>query len=208
MNLRFSLRQLLVVIAVAAVACAALARPSYLWHSAIVTATVIAMMGMLIAACVGSERARPFAVGWLIIAIGYLAIVLGPWTATQVAPQLLTTKALANLEARWHATEPSPPVFQPATIDYNGDGVVDIWVSEPGYIYGQPAGGSGTILWNVNTGQAVPRPAPAVSANYSVFQSTAHWLVAVALGQVGGWLASALARRQPGSPQREALPPG
>jgi hypothetical protein len=38
-------------------------------------------------------------------------------------------------------------------------------------------------------------PAPAISANYSVFQATAHWLVAVVLGQIGGWFASALARQ-------------
>jgi hypothetical protein len=198
MSFRFSLRQLLVVIAVSAVACAALARPSHLWHSAIVTATVIAIIGMLIAACVGGERARPFAVGWLTLAVGYLALVLGPWTGTQIGAQLVTTKALANLEAKWHASEPSPPVFQPAMADYNGDGVVDLWVSNPGFIYGQPAGGSGAILWDLNSGKAITRPAPAVSANYSVFQATAHWLLAVVIGQIGGWLATSLARRRTG----------
>ena len=211
MSFRFSLRQLLVVIAVAAVACAALARPSYLWHSTIVTATVVAMMGMLIAAIVGRERARPFAVGWLLLSVGYLAVVLGPWTSTQVAPQLLTTKALAKLEARWHADQPSPPLFQPLGVnytDYNGDGTVDLWVSEPGLYYGQPAGGSGALLWNINTGRFISRSAPADLANYSVFQATAHWLVAVVLGQIGGWFAMALARRQQSCPSRDALPPG
>ena len=198
MSFRFSLRQLLVVIAVSAVACAALARPSYLWHSGIVTFVVSVMTAMLIAAIVDHQRTRAFAVGWLLFAIGYLAVVLGPWTGAQIAPQLLTTKALANLEAKWHADQPSPPLFPPAATsytDWNGDGTIDLWVNDPG-LYGQPLGGSGAVLWNVNTGRLVSRSGPEVSVNYSVFQATAHWLVALVLGQFGGSLASALARRR------------
>ena len=193
MNLRFSLKQLLILVALSAVACAALARPGYLWHATIATAVVLATIGMLIAALVCDGRRREFAVGWLVLTVGYLAVVLGPWTSTHLAPQLLSTKGIANLEAKWHGNQPSPPLFaQPW--DSDGDGSLDVWIDASGNF-------NGRALWAYNSGQLVyQQAAPSASwyatANYTVFHATAHWLVAAALGYWGGILAVVLSKSQ------------
>lgn len=197
---RFSLKQLLVVVAFAAVSSAALARPGYWWHASIVTTAVCLAIGMLIVALVSEPRLRAFASGWLLLANGYLAIVLGPWTSAHLAPQLLTTKALANLEAKWHANQLSPLLFQPAVADFDRDGSLDVWLTNSNMLIDQPAGGSGAMLWNLNNGRVISRPAWQHAGNYTVFHATAHWLVAVVLGQCGGWLAMALAREQTRKP--------
>ena len=64
---RFSLRQLLILVAFASVTCAALARPGYWWHAAIALAVSITAIGMVIAGIVCDSRRRAFAVGWLVL---------------------------------------------------------------------------------------------------------------------------------------------
>ena len=194
MTLRFSLKQLLILVALSAVACAALAQPGYWWHATITTAVVLATIAMLIAALVCDGRRRAFAVGWIVLTVGYLAIVLGPWTSTQLAPQLLSTKGIANLEAKWHSNQPSPPLFAPLMHDFDGDGSLDVWVTQNGNY-------NGRALWAYNTGQLIYHPATApassyATANYTVFQATAHWLIAAALGYWGGILGALLARQR------------
>ena len=192
MSLRFSLKQLLILVAVAAVACASLAQPGFWWHATIATAVVLATIGMLIAALVCDGRRRAFAVGWLVLTVGYLAVVLGPWTSTQLAPQLLSTKGIANLEARWHGDQLSPQLLGQLWSDFDGNGDLDLLVAQPGNY-------NGRALWAYNTGQLIYHPAatPAswfATANYTVFQATAHWLIAAALGYWGGVFGALLAR--------------
>lgn len=181
---RFSLRQLLILVAFASVTCAALARPGYWWHAAIALAVSITAIGMVIAGIVCDSRRRAFAVGWLVLAVGYLAVVLGPWTGSHLAPQLLTSRGLARLEAKWHGDQPSPLMFPQAFFDYdsNSGGAIDLgnrWSDYYGYEV------SGLVV-------RPQGPVQFVSSNYTVFQGTAHWLIAVVLGQFGGWLALAL----------------
>jgi hypothetical protein len=201
MSFRFSLRQLLIVVALASVATAALAQPGYWWHATIATAVVAAAIGMLIAALVCDGVRRAFAIGWLVMAVGYLAVVFGPWTSTQLAPQLLTTKAISRLEAKWLGDQPSPAVFGQAVYDYDGDGSVDLWVPASGYVATQPSGGSGRALWSYSGSQFLYQPAAPpgnwlVTANYTVFQGTAHWLLSAALGYCGGVFGGVLSRRR------------
>ncbi len=200
---RFSLKQLLILVAFASVTCAALAQPGYWWHATIVTAVAVTAIGMLIVALVSHSQRRAFAVGWLLLAVGYQAIVLGPWTGTHLSPQLLSTRALARLEAKWHGEQQTPLLFQQTVYDYDGDGDLDLSLPY-GYYNGQPAGGSGRALWAYTVRDLVispPAPHPAawpLSTNYTVFQGTAHWLIAAVLGYLGGMLAMVLARDRQG----------
>jgi hypothetical protein len=195
MTPRFSLRQLLILVALASVACAALAQPGYWWHATIATVVVAAAIGLLIAALVSDGRRRAFAIGWLVLTVGYLAVVLGPWTSANLAPQLLSTKAIAKLEARWHANQPSPELFGQFLHDLNGDGNLDVWLTDSGIV-------NRRALWAYNTGQVIYQPAGNLpswyaTANYTVFQATAHWLLAAVLGYAGGMFSMILASRRP-----------
>jgi hypothetical protein len=199
MIFRFSLKQLLIVVALSSVACAALARPGYWWHATIATAVVVGTLGLLIAALVCESPRRAFAVGWLVLTVGYLAVVLGPWTSTQLAPQLLSTKGIAKLEAKWHGNQPSPPLFGQILHDVNGDRNPEIWLSDSGNF-------NSRALWVYNTGQLVyQQAAPPTSwwatANYTVFQATAHWLIAAVLGYWGGVFGVFVARKISATPK-------
>lgn len=202
MTLRFSLKQLLILVALSAVACATLAQPGYWWHATIATAVVLATISMLIAAVVSDGRRRAFAVGWLVLTVGYMAVVLGPWTSTQLAPQLLSTKGIAKLEAKWHGHQPSPPLFGQILQDFDGDGSLDIWVTQ-----NDSFNGRALLAYNVNQWTYQPAAPPAnwlATANYTVFQATAHWLIAAALGYWGGVLGALLARKPPATAKSRA----
>lgn len=192
---RFSLKQLLIVVAFSCVACASLARPGVWWHGTVVTAVAVAAIGMLIAAIVGSPQQRAFSIGWIVLSVGYLACVLGPWTAQHVGPQLLSSKGLLRLEYAWHKDQPSPPVFGYSMMDADGDGVIDLWIDggRPGY--GRPVS-RGVVAWNLKTLGAVSaqRPQAAPASNHSFFQATGHWLLAIVLGHLGGLFAAAMMR--------------
>jgi hypothetical protein len=211
MNLRFSLRQLLFLVAFAAVACGALSQPSHFWHSVVVTGAALFLVAMLVSAVVGQAALRAFAVGWLVLAVGYLAIVLGPWTGLHLGPRLLTSKAIARLELAWHGNQPSPPLFGSPTqiwTDYDVNQInLNVGVPTQGYVNINDASLlSGGRLVVVGNSLRPVQEASAVSSNYTVFQATAHWLVAVFLGQIGGWFAAALARSgKPEAPDRDKL---
>jgi hypothetical protein len=149
---------------------------------------------MLIVALESRQKLRAFAVGWLVMAVGYLAVVLGPWSAQHLAPQLLTSKGLARLESIWHKNQPSPPVFGYAVSDADGDGLTDVWIDSGQPLFRQPVGGSGTVVWNNNTGALLQPPATTSTAPWTVFQATGHWLLAIVLGYCGGRVTVALLR--------------
>src|SRR5882757_5263754 len=98
MSLKFSLRDLLLLIAVISVACAALANTGIWWHSIVVTATLSGMTGLIIWGTLHAGSRRAFACGWLLCAAGYLALVFGPWTGNYLGANLITTKGLVQLE--------------------------------------------------------------------------------------------------------------
>lgn len=198
---RFSLKQLLILVAFASVACAALARPSYWWHATIVTAVVVTAIGMLIVAVSGKSQ-RPFAVGWLVLAVGYLAVVLGPWAGQQLGPQLASSKGLARLESAWHGDRRSSPALGYTVLDTDGDGVLEVWLDRASQSYDQPVNVSGTIAWNFNTVNVSPwQPnSSEFSSQYTLFEATGHWLLAIVLGHVGGLFAAGLVRHRGSHP--------
>jgi hypothetical protein len=90
--MRFSLAALVLVVCLAAVACAALRFATDLWASVIWTITILVLLFGLLVVVVGSREQRARWLGVTIFGCGYLLLVFGPWFDERVAPQLLTTK--------------------------------------------------------------------------------------------------------------------
>jgi len=197
MNLKFSLKDLLLFTALIAVACAALVNAGIWWHSIVVTTTLTAMTVLVIRGMLTSGPRRAFAAGWLLMAAAYLALVFGPWTGNQLGPNLITSKGLAQLEYTTRGNNPSPPV-----LEYNSSPQLDFG-SDLSLIYSGSTIVSGNVymqprIWT-STGYPTGNGVYTVYDNsatlsYSTFQSTGQWLFASILGFAGGHLAAFLAR--------------
>src|SRR5437868_641214 len=130
MSLKFSTRDLLFLIDVISVTCAALANTNIWWHSIVVTATLSGMTGLVIWGTLHAGSRRAFACGWLLFAAGYLALVFGPWTGSNLGANFITTKGLGQLEQQARRDNPSPPVLNVNGLaDLDSDGNLDLIVT-------------------------------------------------------------------------------
>jgi hypothetical protein len=186
MTLRFSLLGLIGLTTHAALACAALVQPGVGWTSVIVTLTVLTAAWHVLRLLLAPGQPRAAAVGWLLFAGVYLAIVLGPWTCTNLGPQLVTSKGLNYAQVHWRKEEPAGGLADyQRQINLHLLGVPDVtsntlWVD------------SGTVLTSLAAspgGVYVSEPA----ANF--FQLSGHWLCAWMLGWLGAALAAHFHRR-------------
>jgi hypothetical protein len=109
MRFQFRLRTTLLFIVAASVALAAMRSASPAWASAIVTATVLALL-VSIALAMGSRGDRRlFWIGFAVYGTGYFAVVMTPFPQ-QIAESLATTIAVRFLDDTIHP--PTPP-YQP-----------------------------------------------------------------------------------------------
>jgi hypothetical protein len=181
MNLKFSLKDLLLLTALIAVACAALVNTNIWWHSIVVTATLSGMTGLIIWGTLHAGSRRAFACGWLLFAAGYLTLVFGPWTGNNLGANLITTKALGQLELQARRDNPSPPVLNVNGLaDLDSDGNLDLIVT----------GRVNQTIWT-STGLTSVLDQNGASS-YTTFQSTGHWLFASVFGYCGAHLATIL----------------
>jgi hypothetical protein len=91
--LKFSLGTLLLVVAVAAVGCAALANPTDLWTEVVIAVTLVFLFASLVAALVGQGRLRVFATGFA--AVGWAYFVLTHGNAVSLpSHSLITTRSV------------------------------------------------------------------------------------------------------------------
>ena len=180
MTLRFSLLSLIGLVSWASVASAALVHPSALWLSIVVTLTAAAMVWHTLRAVLLPGAPRAAAAGWLLFAIGYLAIARGPWMGQMVGPKLLSTQALRYAQVNWRKEDPNAQqaVVQPAQLwtDVSGSLLVDgvsptIWTNSSSFAY--------TFV----------SPTPAQAPVVNCFQLSGHWLSA----WLAGWLGAAVA---------------
>jgi hypothetical protein len=197
MTLKFSLKDLLVFTALIAIACAALANAGIWWHSIVVTATITGMTALVLWGVLNPGPGRAFAMGWMLLAAGYLGLIFGPWTESQLGPSLITARGLAQLEYSTRGNNLSPPVLQvsPQT-DFS-------FGSDLSLIYSGSTITSGSVtspparIW-ASTGTAVPAGVayydPPIALTYTTFQSTGHWLLASLFGFGGAHLAAFLYR--------------
>ena len=187
MSLKFSLRDLLLLIAVISVACAAMANTGIWWHSIVVTATLSGMCGWLIWGTLHSDKRRAFVIGWLLFSAGYLALVFAPWTGNNLGTNFITSKGLALLELKAWGDHHSPFVLnQGQQMEFGNDldlgytgriNINSIWTSYPP-----------TSVWDT--------PSRNWADSCTTFQSTGHWLLASAFGYCGAHLAAFLCFRR------------
>jgi hypothetical protein len=184
MNLKFSLKDLLLLTALISVACAALANTNIWWHSIVVTATLSGMTGLVIGAALHAGSHRAFACGWLLFAAGYLALVFGPWTGSNLGANFITSKALAHLELQARRDNPSPPVLNVNGLaDLDSDGNLDLIVT----------GNVNQAIWTTYSSAGFANVQErSWASNYTTFQSTGHWLFASVFGYCGAHLAALL----------------
>ena len=173
MTLRFSLLGLIGLTTLAALACAALVQPGVGWTSVVVSLTVLTAAWQLLRLLLQPGQPRAAALGWLVFACGYLAIVLGPWLSTNLGPQLASSKGLNYAQLNWRKEDP-------------GDAAA-------GYLWSIPDGTSNTLWVDYGGGLSLFRPQTgniyAADPAASFFQLSGHWLCAWILG----WLGAALA---------------
>jgi hypothetical protein len=182
MSLRFSLLSLLGLVTLASLGCAALVQPGPRWLSVLVTLTVTAVIWQTLRAALLMGPARAAAVGWLTFVVSYLALAIGPWLATNVGSQLLSTRSLVYAQVNWRKEDPASfvTVVQPVSVwsdsgTVNWNGIVD--------------GTSSTIVTSTG-GVAFPYPLQVTqpgSVNY--FQLSGQWLFAWIAGWIGATIA-------------------
>jgi hypothetical protein len=178
MTLRFSLLSLIGLVSWAALASAALVHPGSGWLSVVVTLTAAAIAWQLLRAVLTRGSSRAAAAGWLVFAVGYLAIARGPWLGQTVGPQLISTQALNYAQVNWRKEDPHQAPAQPQQwIDLSSGGrIID--------------GTSNTLIfnggaWTYSLSTTTPTTPPVVNW----FQLSGHWLFT----WLAGWLGAAVA---------------
>lgn len=186
MSLRFSLLGLIGLTSFAGVACAALVQPGPGWTSIIVTLTAAVFAWQILRVVLLAGESRAAAIGWLLFAGGYLALVLAPWLGERVGPQLLSSKALAHAQTHWRKDGPHAAIsdYQRMSVDLYG-----VWAANPtANVWIDP--GPQPTSWNLSNLTL----APADSATH--FQLAGHWLCAWLAGWLGAVAAVQCRRRQ------------
>ena len=109
-RLRYSLRGLFAIVTVAAIGSAALANPTDLWASVVFSGT----LGLLVVALlVAVARRSAGAIGFALCGGAYLGLILAPGAATNIVPNLVTSKVLVEIEPRQRTAVTG--TFQPAS---------------------------------------------------------------------------------------------
>ena len=110
--MQFSLRSMLLIAPIIALAVLALKQPSLLILQLVFSATLLAFLSSLAISVVGRPQDRPFAFGFASFGIFYIAIValLGEFnTAVNNDTPLLSSRLLQNLYIPFTNPVPPPP---------------------------------------------------------------------------------------------------
>jgi hypothetical protein len=192
MNLRFSLLGLIGLTTFAGLASAALVQPSIGWASVIVSLTGAMLCWQVLRVILTAGESRAAAIGWLLFAIGYLAIVMGPWLSTYLGPSLLSSRGLVYAQVQWHKLpidSGNPQAIQlydwNGRININSINGIDIDSTSNTILMD-----SGWISYPAGSGVAES----ATAAHH--FHLAGHWLFAWVAGWLGGLVAVQLQRYQ------------
>ena len=195
---RFSLLQLVGLVSLAGLASAALVHPGPGWLGVVVSLTLLAIVLQLLRAVLFDGEPRAAAIGWLLFAVAYLTITIGPWLGNQVGPSLLSSKTLDYAQAKWKRESSdnySVDYWQRINLNqlvaqpiYDGTSSTIVWSTDlnlNGLGYGQPVGS----FWQAS---------PVVASPVNCFRTSGHWLFAWVAGWLGAAIAVSLQRRSAG----------
>ncbi len=112
---RFSIRSVLTVIGILAVALAVLRHPSYLWANTAFTAALAAVVAAVVNVVIGRGARRAYWFGFALFGGTHLAICTTPLLSESVCPRLLTEPMLDVLfTGSWFLSIPSRSRESPA----------------------------------------------------------------------------------------------
>jgi hypothetical protein len=209
---RFSLLAMFGFVAVVAVACAALARPSQLWLVVVSASSLGCLFYAVLAAAYGRNARRAFWLGFAVVGWGYVAL---EWKdASSVAP----TEFLTNqLQASIHAKPPTVFYMSPvgeipqqrakkydpyAVAPGDSEAETIIVPSDPATTSGLttndgPAvSSSGTVSYSTTSSYVVNTPSLTYMDLEEAFGQIAMWLWSILLGSAGGLVALRLYHRR------------
>jgi hypothetical protein len=121
---RFSIGNMLALIAILGVALAALRSPSYLWANAAFTAALAAVVAAVVNTVFGRGARRAYWFGFAIFGGTYLAICSTPGLRESVCPRLVTEALLDVLYPFMAPDVPQPPPPITVTAMINGGPVL------------------------------------------------------------------------------------
>src|SRR5688572_25268407 len=99
LTMRYSLITVFAGVALVAICCAALVKPSYMWASGIWTLTIGILAAALIGCFYGNRRARASCLGVALFGWGHMILAFAPWFDTHTG-SLLFTRAIVEWTAR------------------------------------------------------------------------------------------------------------
>ena len=187
--MRFSLLTLIGITTLAALACAALAKPSVDWLSIIVTLSALTWTVQVLRAILLDGAPRAAATGWLLFATTYLALIFGPWTQERVGPALATSQAIQYAQAKWQSE-------QRINVNDVSLSFVQAAAVQPVFPYPLTISVDSTISYTAvrNAFSFWSSSSDSVS-KAGLFHLTGHWLCAWLAGWLGALLATTFHRR-------------
>jgi hypothetical protein len=186
-RIRFSLLAMFGFVAVIAVACAALARPSQLWLVIVSASLLACLFYAVLAATYGRNARRAFWLGFAVVGWGF--IVLEWKNISSVAPIEFVTNRLQSVilgptaSSMGYSVSYPSPVYQTLPIDTPFVTAPPVPVNMPSVVY------STTSSYVVNT--------PSLTdLDPEAFRQIAMWLWSPLLGFAGGLVALRLFHRR------------
>jgi len=200
---RFSLLAMFGFVAVVAVACAALARPSQLWLVVVSASSLGSLFYAVLAAAYGRNARRAFWLGFAVVGWGYVAL---EWKeASSIAPTEFITNRLQAVVEGTTASSPPPIAYgnwsTSTPVVTAPPGPNDAYAAEPVpvesdaesiIVPSDPAVGAGPTT---NDGSIVPSSGLfgySTTSSYVVYTQSLTDLDMTAFGQIATWLWSIL----------------
>jgi hypothetical protein len=184
--MHFSLKWLMIAVAMAAVSFAALVNASGAWAMAVITAIAALLLAAALVVAAGSGRSQAFAKGFLIGALFYIMLRMaavndwfGPGNADYLTTSDIVTERVVDQVYDLVKRETPPALPTPTMAPGGPMGGAGMTSGMPG---GTPAGGMGMAMSGGMMGLAGPTFTP---DSYH-FHKIAHWLIAFYIGLASG----------------------
>lgn len=189
--MHFSLKWLMIAVAIAAISFAALVNASGAWAMAVITAIAALLLAAALVVAARAGRTQAFAKGFLVGTLFYCLLwiaamhnwFVGPYGYYLTPRDLLTERIVGWLYDRVkRETPPAPPT--PTMAPGGSMGGAGMMSGMPG---GAPAGGMGMGM--AMSGGMMGLAGPTFTPDSYHFHKIAHWLIAFYIGLASGLFA-------------------